>query len=136
MAVISPEMVLGLQAVFLALLFVSMAFRMKKNYFAHGIIMIVAVAVVLSGFSAVFILGAINGDSIVALTNPLVFGVHGFFGVLALASGIWLLALWRPRSTEFASRSRRVWQLTMISWVLAFLLGVLLFVVLHTTFLG
>ncbi len=133
MVVIAPEMVLALQTVFVVLLFVSMGFRMKGKYSVHAIIMIVAVAVVSTGFTAVFVLAAINGEAITALTSPVLFGVHGFFGVLALASGIWLVALWRPRSTEFAAKSKRIWQLTSISWIIAFLIGIVLYAVLHTT---
>ncbi len=136
MAVISPEMVLGLQTVFLALLFVSMAFRMKLNYTVHAIITAVSVAIGIIGFSAVFSLAFINGETIGALSSPLLFGVHGFFGALAFASGALLVALWRPKSTTFAVRSKRVWQLTVISWMLAFVFGALLYAVLHTTLFG
>lgn len=132
-AVISPEMVLSLQAVFLALLFVSMGFRMKNKYSIHVAIMISAVAVVLTGFTAVFVLAYINGESLVALSSPIVFGIHGFLGGLALASGIVLVSLWRPHSEVFAARSRRIWQITFISWVSAFLFGVFLYAVVHTT---
>ncbi len=133
MAIISPEMVLSLQAIFVALLFVSMAFRMKSKFSIHVAIMILAVVVVLTGFTAVFALAYMNGESLVALSSPILFGIHGFFGGLALASGIVLVSLWRPHSQAFAVRSRRIWQITYISWLSAFLLGILLYMVLHTT---
>ncbi len=134
MAVVAPEMVLALQTVFLVLLFVSMGFRMKRNYTVHAIITLISVVVVLTGFAAVFIFAAINGETILALSSPILFGIHGFLGALAFASGIWLVALWRFRPTEFATKSKKIWQLTMISWIITFLLGIILYVVLHTTF--
>ena len=65
-----PLMLLVFQTVFLVLLFVNMAFRMKGNYPVHEITMIVAVAVELVaivGFSA----GAIiTWESMEPLMNP------------------------------------------------------------------
>ncbi len=133
MPVIAPEMVLSLQAVFLAVMFVSMGLRIKSKYTPHVAVTAVSVAIVLSGFAAVFILAALNGETVTALSSPILFGVHGFLGGLALASGILLVAFWRPHSAVFAARSKVVWRFTMVSWVLAFVLGLLLYAVLHTS---
>jgi uncharacterized membrane protein YozB (DUF420 family) len=64
-----------------------------------------------------------------------VFGLHAFFGIATLIFGTWLVALWRPRSTDFAAKSKRIWQITAILWVLAFAVGLLLYVALTTTLL-
>jgi hypothetical protein len=132
-----PWMLLVFQTVFLIPLLVSMAFRMKGNYFAHGITMIVAVAIELIGISSVSLLS--TGVSMEPLMSPTsttaVFGIHGFFGVATLISGIWLVALWRPHSTDFAVKSKRIWQSTVILWVATFLVGLLLYVALTTNFL-
>ena len=134
-----PLMLLAFQTVFLVLLFVSMAFRMKGNYLVHGITMIVAVAVELVAIIGFSVGAFLTGESMEPLMNPVstlvVFSLHGFFGVVSLVAGVWLLALWRPRSTDFAAKSRRIWQATVISWLLAFAVGLLLYVALTTTFL-
>ncbi len=125
-------MVLTLQTVFVVLLFISMGLRMKHMYSAHAILTFISVAIVLTGFVAVLVFATVNGEAILALTSPVLFVVHGILGVAAFSSGIGLFALWRLRPTEFAVKSKRIWQVTVISWILAFLLGVFLFAVLHT----
>ena len=135
---IEPWMLLALQTVFLLPLLVSIAFRMKGNYFIHGITMIVAVVIELIGILSVSIFFA-DSSAMQALTSPfstmVVFGVHSFFGIATLVSAIWVVALWRPRSTDFADRSKRIWQSTLILWVLAYVVGLLLYVALTTTIL-
>ena len=130
-------MLLALQTVFLVPLLVSMAFRIKGNYFMHGITMIVAVAIELVGIISVSIL--FSGSSMEPLMSPsstfAVFGLHGFFGIATLISGVWLVALWRPHSTDFAAKSKRIWQSTVILWISTFVIGLLLYVALTTTLL-
>lgn len=135
---IEPWILLAVQTVYLVALLVSMAFRMKGNYFIHGIILIVTVAIKLTGIFLVSILFA-DSSAMQALTSPfstmVVFGAHSFFGIATLVSAIWVVALWRPRSTDFADRSKRIWYSTLILWVLAYVVGLLLYVAVTTTIL-
>jgi hypothetical protein len=130
-------MILAFQTVFLAMLFGSMAFRVKGNYLVHGIILIVALAIGWVAFLAT-LPNFMDSSYMQTLTNPsstlAVFSVHAFFGLATLVFGTWLVALWRPRSTEFAAKSKRIWQLTAIVWVAAYVVGVLLFVARNTAF--
>jgi hypothetical protein len=134
-----PVMIFAFQTVFLVLLFVSMAFRMKGNYLVHGIIIIVGLAI---GWLAVAITipSFMDSSYMQTVTSPsstlAVFGSHIFLGLTTLIFATWLVALWRPHSTEFAAKSKRIWQVTAILWVSAYVVGVLLFVTLHTTFFG
>ena len=134
-----PEMLLAFQSVMLILLFVSMAFRMKSNYLAHGVIIIGTVAIKLIAIIGRSASSILSGESMEPLMSPFstmaVFGAHSFFGIATLVSAIWLIALWRPRSTDFAVKSKRIWQSTVILWVLAFAVGLLLYVALTTTLL-
>ena len=129
-------MLLAFQTVFLVLLFVSMAFRMKGNYLAHVVTIIVAVAIELFAIIGRSVSSILSGESMEQLMSPfstmVVFGLHGFFGIVTLIFGVWLVALWRPRSTDFAVKSKRIWQITAILWVLAYVVGVLLYVALTT----
>ena len=135
---IAPETILAFQTVLLVPFFVSMAFRMKGNYLVHGIIMIVLAAI---GWFAVAMSAPSFFDSVAmqpyTSSSPTLvsLGLHVFFGCASLVFATWLVALWRPRSTEFGAKSKRIWQLTAISWVLAYLVGLLLFVALTTTIL-
>ena len=130
-----PEINFALQTVFLVVVLVSMAFRMKGNYLVHGVTMIVAVAAELIGFFAT--LGLTAGSSTQYLISPSlhlgVFGTHAFFGLSTFISGIWLVALWRPQSTTFPAKSKRIAQATTILWVSSYVVGLILFVVLNTT---
>ena len=124
------------QTVVLAVVLVSMAFRMKGKYLVHGITMAVVVAwgLVVTVFGSA---NFFNSSYTQTLTSPslnlAVFGSHAFFGIAALASAIWLVALWRPHSTTFPAKSKRIAQLTTILWVLAYVVGILVFLVLNTT---
>jgi hypothetical protein len=122
-----PEMILAFQSVFLVVLFVSMAFRMKGNYLVHGIIMIVSIAIGWVAFLTV-IPNYMDSSFMQTYMSPsstwVAFVLHSVLGVAPLIFGTWLVALWRPRSTEFAAKSKRIWQLTVISWVIAYVVGV------------
>jgi hypothetical protein len=131
--------VLVFQSIFLVALFVSMAFRMKGNYLVHGLIMVVSVAigwvafimVIPSYFDSSFMQPYMSSSSTFAA-----FSLHSIFGTATLIAGTWLVALWRPRSTDFAVKSKRVWQSTVILWLLAYVVGVWLFFALGATFFG
>ena len=133
MVELTNEVVFVLQSVFLVVLFVSMAFRMKGNYFVHGIMMIVALIMGWVGFFVV-IPSYMDSSFMQPYKSPastfVAFSLHTFLGVATLILGTWLVALWRPRSTEFAAKSKRIWQLTVIFWVLAYVVGVLLYLLL------
>jgi hypothetical protein len=62
--------------------------------------------------------------------------LHGVFSIPALLFGLWLVVLWRPESTTFAAKSRRLTQLTTILWTPSYIVGILDFIILHTTILG
>jgi hypothetical protein len=134
-----PVSVLSFQTVFLALLFVSMAFRMKGNYLVHGIIVIVAVAV---GWIAVvmtvpeFMNSSYTQTFTGSTSSFALVGLHVFLGFSTLIAGTWLVALWRPRSTDFTAKTNRLWQAIVVLWVLAYVVGVTVFLTLHTTLFG
>ena len=139
MSVIAPEMLLALQTVFLIPLLVSIAFRMRGNDFMHGITMLATVTIVIIGVVAVSVAfgnaEVINQYYMNPASTMVVFGMHSLLGGAALASGVWLVALWRPKSTDFAVKSKRIWRLTVSLWFLAFLVGLLLYAALTTTYL-
>lgn len=136
---IEPWMLLGLQAAFLVPLLISIAFRARGKYFAHGIAMIAAVIIELVGILSVSILFA-DASAMEPLLSSFstmaVFGVHSFFGVATIVSAIWLVLLWRPKSVDFATKSKTVWQSTLILWTLAFVVGLVLYVALTTNIFG
>ena len=124
-----------INAVGLAIVLLSMAFRMKGKYLVHEITMIAMIGFTI--FGAVANTVTATSSSLNALVNPLlhlvVVAPHMILAIATLVFGVWLVALWRPHSTTFAAKSKRQAQLTTILWVVTFLVGVLVFVVLHTS---
>ncbi len=133
------EINLIMQTIWTALVLVSMWFRMKGHYFMHEIIMLVVMCAWWVGFSAVLFMNPFSGSTETFSSTPLrlvMNSLHAIFSIPALIFGTWLVALWRPRSTLFAAKSRRMAQLTTAFWVPSYIVGVLDFMVLHTTFFG
>jgi hypothetical protein len=133
------ELNLIMQTIWTALVLASMWFRMKSNYFVHEITMLIVIAAWWIGFSTVMLMDPFSTPTEAFSNTPLrlvMNGLHGIFSVPALIFGTWLVALWRPESTSFAGKSKRLAQLTMIFWVPSYVVGVLDFMLLHTTFFG
>ncbi len=128
-----------MQTIWTTLVLVSMWFRMKGNYFAHEILMLIVMCAWWAGFSTVLLMDPFSSSTEAFASTPLrlvMNALHGIFSIPALIFGTWLVALWRPGSTSFAAKSRRIAQLTTIFWVPSYVVGVLDFLVLHTTFFG
>lgn len=134
------EINLVMQTFWTALVLVSMWFRMKGNYFVHEITMLAVICAWLVGFSAVLLMGPLSSSSLQLFSSSpsrlVMNSLHGIFSIPALVFGIWLVALWRPGSILFAAKSKRIAQLTIVFWVSSYVVGILDFVVLHTTFFG
>ncbi len=132
------EINLVMQTFWTALILVSMWFRKKGNYLVHGIIMIVVVGATLVSFSSVLLMTPPSGNSMqVYFSSPLKmaeFVSHAILSIPAIFFGVWLVALWRPNSTSFPLKSKRIAQITAILWVLSYVAGVLGFVADYTTF--
>jgi hypothetical protein len=134
------EINLIIQTVMTALVMVSMWFRMKGNYFVHEITMLIVMCVLIVGFSTVLLMDPFSGGASPALSSSpsrlIMNGLHAIFSIPALVFGVWLVALWRPESTSFPAKSKRIAQLTAFFWVPSYVVGVLDFMLLHTAFFG
>jgi len=136
----SHEINLAMQTFWTALVLVSMWFRMKGNYLVHEISMILVVFSALISFTGVLLMSPPGSGSLdMYFNSPLnlaAFSLHAIFSIPALIFGAWLVALWRPGSKSFAAKSKRIAQITTVSWVLSYVAGVFSFVVYHTTLFG
>lgn len=133
------EINLVMQTFWTALVLVSMWFRMKGNYFVHEITMLIVICAWWVGLSAVLFMNPFSSSTEIFSSSPsrlVMNSLHAIFSIPALIFGTWLVALWRPGSTSFAAKSRRIAQLTTVFWVPSYVVGVLDFMVLHTTFFG
>ena len=126
------------QAAMLTVVLVSMGFRFKGNYLVHVIMIIVAVAITITG--TLVVSATTPSSAMTAITNTslslAVVSSHMIIAITTLVFGVWLVALWRPHSTTFAAKSKRQAQITTILWIVTFLVGVLVFVTVHTSLFG
>ena len=134
-----PEISIVIQSFIFVLFLVSMAFRVKGKYFAHVITLLVAIISMLSYFAWwVYEISPTFGTYLPTVLSPPLHLVnwlaHEFLGISTLVSGVWIVRLWRLGSTEFEAKSKKIWRLTAILWILAYVVGLLLFVTLNTTF--
>jgi uncharacterized membrane protein YozB (DUF420 family) len=125
-----------MQSLWLSLLLLSMWFRKKGNYFMHGILAIMVVSITIMSFLGVLLMSPMNSTSMDEyFGSPIdmaVFFAHSVVSFPALAFGVWLIALWRPKSSSFAAKSHRIAQLTTIFWILSYIVGILDFLLLRT----
>jgi hypothetical protein len=101
--------------------------------------MLVVMSAWLVGFSAVLTMDPLSSNPGIVSSSPFRLatnGLHAVFSIPALAFGLWLVALWRPQSISFAIKSRRIAQLMLVFWVPSYAVGVVDFLLLHTTILG
>lgn len=139
MGISFAEFNLIMQTIWTALVLVSMWFRTKNNYFAHEITMLIVMTAWAIGFIAVLSMDPLSGstDILASTTLRLIMNaLHGIFSVPALVFGMWLVLLWRPNSTTFVTKSKRIALLTTLFWIPSYVVGVLDFLVLHTTVFG
>jgi hypothetical protein len=135
----TSEINLIMQTIWTGLVFVSMWFRMKGNYFMHEITLLIVMAAWWVGFSFVLFMDPFSTSTEVFSNTPLrlvMNALHGIFSIPALIFGTWLVAIWRPESPTFPVKSRRLAQLTLLCWIPSYVVGFLDFLVLHTTVFG
>jgi hypothetical protein len=118
------EINLIMQTVWTGLVFVSLWFRSKGNFFVHELLMLIVICAWAVGLTAVLFMDpfSTSTDVFSNTTLRLVMNVlHGVFSVPALVFGVWLVMLWRPASTTFADRSRKLAKLIPVFWLLSYL---------------
>jgi uncharacterized membrane protein YozB (DUF420 family) len=128
-----------MQTIWTTLVLVSMGFRLKGNFFAHEITMLIVTCAWIVGFSTVLLMNPFSSSTQTFSSTPsriVMNSLHGIFSIPALILSVWLVVLWRPGLTSFPARSKRIAQLTSSFWIPSYVVGVLDFILLHTTFFG
>jgi hypothetical protein len=131
------EINLIMQTIWTIMVFVSLWFRRKSNYFAHELFMLVVICAWAVGFVAVLMMDPFSTSTDAFSSTPLRYvmnALHGIFSVPALVLGAWLVALWRPASTTFANKSKKLALALPYFWFASYVVGVVDFMALHTTF--
>ncbi|MCJ7470475.1 hypothetical protein MUO74_08310 [Candidatus Bathyarchaeota archaeon] len=124
------------QTIALAALLASMALRRKRKYFAHGTTMLIAVMLNTLSFLLVMMPSLLNME--IVRTQPmhwfsLATMAHAGLGAITIILSLWIVAAWHLQSSnQNCITKRKLMRLTMILWLLAFLLGFLLYAILNT----
>ena len=136
-----PETSMIIQSFIFILFLVSVTFRMKGKYPAHVVTLLLAVISMLSFFAWwVFEIAPTFNSYLPTVLSPPLHLVnwlaHEFLGISTLVLGVWIVSMWRLGYNEFRVKSKMIWPLTSILWVLAYVVGLLLFVTLNTSLFG
>ena len=125
-----------LHVVILVMLFVGLGLRFMKRLFLHGVTMFVALVLHIVSFLLVMwpsfrlfypLLYGYNRFSFITVT-------HAVLGGVALILAIWLVASWHfQHSVKSCVRRKKVMLLVFAMWIIALLLGILLYLYLYTT---
>jgi uncharacterized membrane protein YozB (DUF420 family) len=126
------------QIIIAIILLGSLVFKKKRRYFLHGATMLVAVVLNVSSFLLVMLPSLLslaiietqplNVISVVAL-------VHACVGALCVILGAGVVASWHLQSsTQGCVKRRRMMRLVLVLWLSAFVVGVVLYAFLNTSF--
>jgi len=128
------QMNLVLHITILIMLFASLQLKFMKRMFLHGTTM--SIALVLHIISFVFMMWpsfrlfypyGYNTFSFITVT-------HAILGSVTLILAIWLIASWHfQQFLKSCSRRKKAMLLVFVMWIIALLLGILLYLYLYTT---
>ena len=129
---------LALQITVLFLLFGSVWLKTQKRFRQHGITMLIAVVIHTITISAIMIpvFALIVANSSPTAVSTLA-SVHGVLGIAAEVLAVWIVVSWRLRtSIRYCAPKKKTMLLTLILWVAALVLGVLLYLYFYTPLLS
>ncbi len=134
---ILAQLNLFIQFAFLFCVLISLQLRAMGKIKAFGISMTaIVVAFVVAFFS---VLLAFPNDpmftthaatTLASTTLTAVFGTHLFLALLSLGAAVWTLVLWYKK-TDFLSKSKIPALVTQFSWLIAFAVGLVMFIALN-----
>jgi uncharacterized membrane protein YozB (DUF420 family) len=132
---------LAFQIVILAVICMSLLLRKMHKYFLHGTTMLAGV--ILNGISFLRVMGPslLNYREFILanMTNKVSLALltHGVLGGMAEILAVVIVVFWGLRpSTRRCAKNRKLMQATLILWLIALALGILLFFVIYTSVLG
>jgi hypothetical protein len=124
---------LVVQLITLSILISGYILKRKMKFIKHGTLMLVAVAMQSVSFLLVmgpaFLLIIENGLVQKPILLSTVTLVHAILGGTSLATGIWIAGSWHLQtSVENCIRKRNIMRYLIITWILALIFGITLYV--------
>ena len=115
----------------------SVAFKMKAKFFIHGTLMAATVISAIASF--LWFISAKAATFTVYMQqffdselNSIIFLVHTSLTVSAVLLGVWVVISWRFRSNLFCAPKKKIMRLISILWILGYIVGIVLYLVLNT----
>lgn len=128
---------LAFQILILLMLSLSLVLKTKKKLYLHGSVMLMAF--VLNTISITLVMA----PSLYAKSEPIskvpfqTFSIavltHVSLGVIAEVLAFWLVISWRLRPPQHCVRKRRLMRVTILTWLVALFMGILLYLYLYTS---
>jgi len=141
-SVLEATVSLAIQIVVLALLIVAVAFKNRKKFREHGILMITSVVlhiitiltVMVPSFRVYFYFSPQNTGTIVIDASLIITIIHVALGLIAVTLGIWLTASWHLKTDlQRCFANKKLMKPTLTIWVPAILLGIFLYITIWAT---
>ena len=125
-----------LEIIILIVLFAAFALKRKGKFLKHGSMMLAGV--VLNILSFTIVMGpaflSLGQNGLFDHPSRLYFATlaHAGLGGTALVLGVFLVASWHLQaSTQSCMKRKKIMRLTFVLWVLALILGILLYMLLY-----
>jgi len=127
---------LVLEIIILIVLFAAFALKRKGKFLEHGRTMLAGVVLNILSFAIVMGPAFLSLGQNGLFDHPgrlyLVTLVHAGLGGTALVLGVFLVASWHLQaSTQNCMRRKKIMRLTFMLWILALILGILLYMILY-----
>ena len=131
--VLIASLSLVVQLITLSILISGYILKRRMRFIKHGTLMLIAVAMQFVSFMIImgpaFLLIVENGFVQKPILLSTVTLVHAILGGTALATGIWITGSWHLQtSIENCIRKRNIMRYLIITWLLALIFGITLYV--------
>jgi uncharacterized membrane protein YozB (DUF420 family) len=128
---------LATQIITVAILFLSLYYKNKKNYKTHAITMTIAVVVHLLTF--ILVMGPIFFEFLsffqteTSLAYVQTTWIHAIPGAVALVLGIVLVLLWAFNSSNIENcfKRKRIMDITLILWIISLIFGIITYALIY-----
>jgi len=129
MALLIADGNLILQFVILALLFVGLFYKQKGKFVFHGSTMLIAVVLNAVSFFLVMWPSFVTFDfSVLDSPIKIMSLTHGILGGVAEILGVFLVAAWGlQKNVQSCIKRKMIMRITIILWLIALVLGILLY---------
>lgn len=123
------------QIAILIVLSLSLVLKNKKKLFSHGATMLIAVILNTVSFILVMLPSSLKLNYAFNVFSTVTLA-HVILGVLAEIFAIWLVVSWRFRSVQYCTRRRKIMRATSALWLMALILGILVYIFLYTNLIS